>query len=184
MWLLRDPLELTDYQLILPGPLAQLLMFFDGTRDLGQIQRAFELNFGEPIDLDIIQDIVAKLNEACLLDNERSQVSMAELIENYRALPNRPPALAGLGYPADPLELDAAFQAYGDGDDLNGWHPWQGRGIISPHIDYYRGGPVYSQVWRRAQEAVRQADLVIIFGTDHNGSPGRITLTQKAYTTP
>jgi len=184
MWLLRDPLELTDYQLVLPGPLAQLLMFFDGTRDLGQIQRAFELNFGEPIDLDIIQDIVAKLNEACLLDNERSQVSMAKLIENYRALPNRPPALAGLGYPVDPLELEAAFQAYGEGDDLNGWHPWQGRGIISPHIDYYRGGPVYSQVWRRAQEAVRQADLVIIFGTDHNGSPGRITLTQKAYTTP
>ncbi len=184
MWLLRDPLELTDYQLILPGPIAQLLTFFDGTRDLGQIQRAFETNFGEPIDLDIIQDIVAKLNEACLLDNERSQVGMAELIQSYRALPNRPPALAGLGYPADPLELDAVFQAYGDGDDLNGWHPWRGRGIISPHIDYYRGGPTYSRVWRRAQEAVLQADLVLIFGTDHNGSPGRITLTQKAYATP
>jgi AmmeMemoRadiSam system protein B len=154
------------------------------TRDLGQIQRAFELNFGEQIDLDIIQDIVAKLNEACLLDNDRSQVGMAELIQSYRALPNRPPALAGLGYPADPLELDVVFQAYGDGDDLNGWNPWRGRGIISPHIDYSRGGPIYSRVWRRAQEAVLQADLVLIFGTDHNGSPGRITLTQKAYATP
>ena len=102
----------------------------------------------------------------------------------YRAQPHRPAALAGLGYPADPRELDAAFQAYGDDDDLNGWHPWQGRGIISPHIDYQRGGPVYSQVWRRAQEAVRQADLVLIFGTDHNGGPGQITLTQKAYATP
>jgi len=184
MWLLRDPLELTDYQLILPGALAQLLMFFDGTRDLQQIQRAYQMNFGEPVDIDIIQDIVTKLDEACLLDNERSLACRTKLIQSYRALPNRPPSLAGLGYPADPHELDTVFQAYGDGDNLNGWQPWQGRGIISPHIDYFRGGPVYSQVWRRTQEAVRRADLVIIFGTDHNGSPGQITLTQKAYATP
>lgn len=184
MWLLGDPLELSDHQIIFTPDLAKILIFFDGSRDLDQIKRSFEHEFGEPLDYQIIQDVVAKLDEACLLDNERSQAIIEEKIQAYHAMPNRPASLAGLGYPADPIELNAALKAYSDGDDLNGWRPWRGRGIISPHIDYFRGGPVYSKIWLRAQEAVREADLVIIFGTDHNGSPGQITLTQKAYVTP
>ena len=35
-----------------------------------------------------------------------------------------------------------------------------------------------------AAKAVRAADLVIIFGTDHAGSTGRITLTRQSYATP
>jgi len=57
-------------------------------------------------------------------------------------------------------------------------------GLISPHIDYQRGGPVYAGVWERAAGAVQAADLVIIFGTDHAGSPGRLTLTRQNYATP
>jgi len=57
-------------------------------------------------------------------------------------------------------------------------------GLVSPHIDYERGGPVYAQVWGQAADAVRAADLVIIFGTDHAGSAGRITLTRQHYATP
>jgi AmmeMemoRadiSam system protein B len=58
------------------------------------------------------------------------------------------------------------------------------RGLISPHIDYQRGGPVYAEVWRAAAEAARQAELVIVLGTDHQGSPGRITATRQSYATP
>lgn len=184
MWLLRDPLELTDYQLILSPALAQLLVFFDGERDLTGIQAAFKTHFGAQIDMKVIKDTVAQLDEACLLENERYQTVLSEHLEAYRALPNRPPSLAGTGYPADPKELMMAFQKYGEGDELDGWQPWQGRGIISPHIDYYRGGPVYAKTWRRAEAAVREADLVLIFGTDHSGSAGRITLTEKPYATP
>ncbi|MBI2940388.1 MAG: AmmeMemoRadiSam system protein B, partial [Chloroflexi bacterium] len=58
------------------------------------------------------------------------------------------------------------------------------RGVISPHIDYHRGGPIYYRVWQRAANAVRAADLVIVFGTDHLGSPGQVTLTRQHYATP
>jgi AmmeMemoRadiSam system protein B len=57
-------------------------------------------------------------------------------------------------------------------------------GLVSPHIDYQRGGRVYAGVWERAAAAVRDADLVIILGTDHAGSAGRITLTRQHYATP
>jgi len=48
-------------------------------------------------------------------------------------------------------------------------------GVISPHIDYQRGGPVYAAVWQRAAGAIRGAELVIVFGTDHSGGPGKLT---------
>jgi AmmeMemoRadiSam system protein B len=57
-------------------------------------------------------------------------------------------------------------------------------GLVSPHIDYQRGGRVYAGVWERAAAAVRDADLVIILGTDHAGGAGRITLTRQHYATP
>jgi AmmeMemoRadiSam system protein B len=103
---------------------------------------------------------------------------------DYRAQPHRPPALADLSYPGKVAELTHLFESYGRGDRLNGWEPWRGRGMVSPHIDYQRGGAVYSQVWRRAETAVLEADLVIILGTDHNGGLGTFTLSRVPYATP
>ena len=149
-----------------------------------EIQALFEEQLGLPIEMETISNTLARLDQALLLDNARSQVALQEQLDAYRRQPSRPASLAGKGYPADPAELDEAFREYGLADDLDGWQPWRGRGIISPHIDYFRGGPVYAQVWRRAEAAVREAELVLIFGTDHNGSPGSITLTHQPYATP
>jgi AmmeMemoRadiSam system protein B len=184
MWLLRDPLELTDQQLILSPALAQMLTLVDGIRGPSEIQRTFRQQFGATIDLKIVEDTLNRLDDAFLLDNDRFRQAIHDQLQDYQAQSFRPPSLAGGGYPADPLELDQVFIAYGEGDNLNGWMPWLGRGIISPHIDYIRGGPVYAQVWRRAAAAVKQAELVLIFGTDHNGSPGSITLTRQPYASP
>jgi AmmeMemoRadiSam system protein B len=184
MWLARDPMGLTDQQLLLSAALAQMVLFCDGHHSPDEIRALFERQVGMPIERKTIDDTLAQLDEALLLDNERSRAALRIRLDAYRNQPYRPPTLAGNGYPADSIELDEAFREYGRGDDLNGWQPWRGRGVISPHIDYYRGGPVYAQVWQRAEAAVREADLVLIFGTDHNGSPGSITLTRKPYGTP
>lgn len=184
MWLLRDPLELTDYQLILPPALAQMLAYCDGTRDPGDLQAAVSVQFGLQIDLESIQEILRQLGEACLLENDWSKQAISTLLKSYREQPYRQPAMADLSYPSDPVELSKLFADYAQHDTLYGWLPWHGRGIISPHIDYNRGGSVYAQVWRRAEAAVKEAELILIFGTDHMGSNGSITLTQKSYATP
>jgi len=184
MWLARDPLGLSAEQLLLSPALAQMLVYCDGRHTPAEIKALFERQVGLEIDLATIKDTLARLDEALLLDNGRSQAALRQRLEDYRRQPYRPPSLAGLGYPDDPAELKAKFREYGQGDVLNGWPAWHGRGIISPHIDYFRGGPVYARVWRRAEAAVREAELVLIFGTDHNGSPGSITLTRLPYATP
>jgi MEMO1 family protein len=56
-------------------------------------------------------------------------------------------------------------------------------GLLSPHIDYPRGGSVYAQVWHQAAEAVSAAELVILLGTDHYGDDP-FTLTRQDYATP
>jgi AmmeMemoRadiSam system protein B len=184
MWLARDPLSLTGQQLLLSPALAQMLIYCDGQHTREEIQVLFEQHVGLPIELETIDDTLNRFDEALFLDNERSQAALREQLDAFRSQPFRQPALAGQGYPTDPVELDETFREYGQGDELENWQPWHGRGIISPHIDYLRGGPVYAQVWRRAEAAVREADLVLIFGTDHNGSPGSITLTRLPYATP
>jgi AmmeMemoRadiSam system protein B len=56
--------------------------------------------------------------------------------------------------------------------------------VVSPHIDFMRGGLTYARVWKRAAEAARAAELAIILGTDHFGRSGSITLTHQPYATP
>lgn len=184
MWYLRDPLELTPYQIIVPQGLAPLLMFCDGQHTPLEIHAAFCQHVGEQVPFEVVEAALAELDKACLLENENARRAALARLAEYHAQPHRPPALADLSYPGDPAMLSAQLEAYGRDDYLDGWGAWRGRGIISPHIDYQRGGPVYAKVWRRAATAVAEADLVLIFGTDHSGGAGTITLTRQAYATP
>lgn len=184
MWYLRDPLELTSEQLVMPPTLAQLLLFCDGSRTPQEIHADFCQHIGQSLDFAITEQALAQLDAACLFDNERARQALAQQKADFRSQPNRPPALADLSYPANPRQLTMLLDEYGDDDNLNGWQPWRGRAIISPHIDYQRGGKVYSKVWQRARTAVLEADLVIILGTDHNGGAGTFTLTRQPYATP
>ncbi len=184
MWYLHDPLELSSEQLVMPPALAQLLLFCDGSRTPKQIHADFCHHIGQQVDFTITEQALAQLDAAYLFDNDRARQALAQQEEAFRNLPHRPAALADLSYPANPRQLTMMLDDYGTDDDLNGWQPWRGRAIISPHIDYQRGGKVYSKVWQRAKTAVLEADLILIFGTDHKGGPGTFTLTRQPYATP
>lgn len=184
MWYLQDPQQLADFQVLLPPILAQMLLFIDGTRDAHEIHDAFCQHLGLELPFDLVEKELARLDEAYLLDNDRSRKQTEIVRQAYRAEPFRPPALAKVNYPETPRRLSAMLTDYGRDDNLNGWQPWHGRGLISPHIDYQRGGPVYAKVWQRAKQAVLDADLVLVFGTDHKGGLGTFTLTRQHYATP
>jgi AmmeMemoRadiSam system protein B len=181
-WLVCDPVGLSERQLIMPASLAPLVNFLNGKRTLPQIHQAFQNYIQVSVDIQIIKDALHALDEACLLDNDRAQQAKADVLAQFRSQPHRPPALADLSYPADVSELNQYFAEFAP-DDCHPDRLWRGRGIVSPHIDYQRGGDVYAKVWRRAAAAVQEADLILIFGTDHNGG-GLFTLTKQAYATP
>jgi len=104
----------------------------------------------------------------------------------YRKPPFRAAILAGKSYPADPEQLAALFTRFEADllpDERASESDAEVRGAVCPHIDYRRGGRVYAGLWRRAAEAARQAELIVVLGTDHNSS-NLLTLTRQNYATP
>ena len=180
--MLHDPLRLSGKVLFFPQALAPMLAFCDGTRTLDELRASLMVRAGISLPLSDLERILSQLDEAYLLENERSAGAMREAREAYRSAPFRPATLAGRGYPAEPEALREFLDGY-----LQGFPAGTNtaiRGLVSPHIDFERGGPVYAQVWSQAAAAIRQAEVVVILGTDHNGDYGRITLTQQSYATP
>lgn len=186
VFLMQDSLRLTEAAIVLPQALGPLVLLCDGSKTLSEIQTALEVHYDLRLTADLLQNLVNQFDEALLLESETFERANQRAIADYRAAPYRQPLSAGYSYPADPEALRQTLQGYLD--QVNGsvvkTSPTY-RGLISPHIDYGRGGPVYAQVWASMAEAVRQAELVIILGTDHNGgAPASLTLTCQDYATP
>ncbi len=184
-FVLRDTLGLAD-GVVVPEALGPLLALCDGTRQVGEIATGFQLRTGFPLSEARVGELIESLAEALVFEDERFDAAYHEAKMAYRNAPHRPPALAGKVYPEDPDELALAFGEYcrsAGGPDPDAGAATVG-GIVSPHIDYQRGWRVYAEVWQRAASAIVEADIVIVFGTDHSGGPGKLTLTRQDYATP
>ena len=185
---LRDPLGLVDRAVAVPRGIAPLLELCDGTRDIAMLRTALELRTGLRVGPHYVERMVNELDEALLLENQRFSEVYKDTINSYRAAPYRLPTLAGTVYSADPELLGRNFQEYFGSvshelkDESDGIG--EVRGLVSPHIDYQRGAAVYAEVWQRAEEAVRETNLVIILGTNHNDCNKLFTLTRQNYFTP
>lgn len=187
VWLIRDPSEISTDQLLLPPVLARMTLYCDGLHDVPSIYSALESDIGGKLPAGILEQALNTLDEACMLENDRFKERQESIVADFRNAPFRPMALVGRNYHRDLEELENQFDLYSANDNLDErakWNAWSGRGIVSPHIDYQRGGEVYAQTWARSHQAVADADLVLMFATDHNGGLGSLTLTQKAYETP
>jgi AmmeMemoRadiSam system protein B len=186
MLLLRDPLNLSGTSIAIPRPLAPLLALMDGSRDAAGLEAALQVRAGVRLAPGLLDKLLSDLDVAYLLENERFVQAKAAALETYRQAPFRALTLDGDSFAPRSDLAGAQLQAYIDGlpQAEPVVEPRQIRGLVSPHIDYQRGGPVYAEVWRAAAQAAREAELVIILGTDHQGDLGTITLTQQSYATP
>ncbi|MCL0102322.1 AmmeMemoRadiSam system protein B, partial [Dehalococcoidia bacterium] len=185
--MLRDPMGLTDGQLMVPMLLGPLLGLCDGTRDIAELTSALALQTGLKLTVQQVEQVIDTLSQTYLLEDERYTEALTSVKTAYANAPHRQPALAGRVYPDDPGQLRQTISSYCDQEKPIPRSPDHGdqiQGLISPHIDYARGAPIYAQVWRQAASTIKEVDLVIIFGTDHNGGPGKLTLTTQNYATP
>ncbi len=181
----QDPLRLSDKTIVVPQPVAPLLGLLDGSRDLDEVRAAFLLRSSAYLTPSQIESLIDNLDQALLLDNRRFRHAVQELVDAYRSQPFRQPAFAGGAYEQDPDELLNALDGYcSQATTAAEEPPGAPVGLISPHIDYSRGWRTYADTWPRAKAAVEEAELVILFGTDHTGAPDSLTLTPQSYATP
>ncbi len=184
--MLRDPLQLTDQAVVIPEPLGMVLALCDGTRDSRALSAALGIRYGLRVEVGVMEQLVTAFDQALLLDNERFAQAQGQALNDYRQASFRPPYSAGRSYPADADELRHSLRSYLHGIDerVGEINASDVQGLVSPHIDYMRGGVTYAQVWKRAEEALQAADLVILLGTDHYGGDGAVSLTRQHYATP
>ena len=181
---LRDPLQLSEHAVVIPQQLASILPLLDGTRDPAGIRAALAVRTGQVLPDGFIERVVDQLDQAYLLDNANFQRAYRRALEAYRSAPHREPSSAGLSYPADPRALRRLLDGYLNGSQARTEAAAQARAVLSPHIDYQRGGGAYARTFAAAAQAVREAELVVVFATDHAASTSRLTLTRQHYATP
>lgn len=181
---LRDPTGIAPTSATVHRWVAVILGFCDGERDLNGIRAAFEVRTGQSLPLDQLRHLFEQLDDALFLESPRYYEQRDEILRAYRTAEFRPPALADRVYSSDPTRLASELDAHDRWTTSSAQPVNDVRGIVSPHIDYQRGGAIYAETWRRAEKSVNAADVVVIFGTDHSGSAGKLTLTRQSFATP
>lgn len=193
-FVLKDPLQLNEQSLLVPVQAAPYLQSMDGTNTVEEIIEV-ALGLGaQSIPIEALNDLLNRLDEMMLLANGAYIGEIRRRIEEYRGLPARNPALANVAYPGDSEDLRGyldgfAFPYMSAGDAPDGQTQVDLRtgglkAIISPHIDFERGGDSYGMIWEQVRGELQDVELFVVFGTDHNGDGPRLTLTNQDYQTP
>lgn len=102
----------------------------------------------------------------------------------------RPAAFAGRSYADNPAALRAQIDRYfthpgGSGAPRPDGTQDRGslRGVISPHIDFHRGGSVYTWAYKELVES-SEADVFVVLGVAHQRCTRRFVLTRNDFDTP
>jgi AmmeMemoRadiSam system protein B len=188
---LRDPAGYSDQVAVFPLPLLDLVSLFDGEHRVADIQEILRARHGEAPTAEQIGGLIGQLDEAGFLESPRFAARRQALEEAFRRSPVRPAVHAGGAYAAGAAELGAqidGFFVHPEGPGTPPRRPTASpapplRGLIAPHIDYHRGGPVYAWAYRELVERT-DADLFVILGTCHAGMADPFSLTRKPYDTP
>jgi AmmeMemoRadiSam system protein B len=185
---LRDPSGLTDAVATLPPAAVAVVQLCDGDSTRDEICAEFERRYGSPLPRETLDRLLDQLDQAYLLDSERFRLHSADIFGAFARSPTRPAHLAGKSYPADGALLAAELDRFFDGPRGPGRPEGASRplprALVAPHIDFARGGPAYAWAYKALAEAATLPELVVVFGTDHNGAEQPFTLTRKHYETP
>src|SRR5215470_5804020 len=185
---LRDPAGFTEQVAVLPLPLLDLVSLFDGEHSVARIEEIIRTRHGEGPTAEQIGNLVESLDEAGFLESERFKARREAIDEKFRQSPVRPAAHAGGAYAGEPAALAKQIDAFftdpeGPGKPAEAVGNGSLRGLIAPHIDFHRGGPVYGWAYRTLLEQ-SSADLFVVLGTCHAGMADPFSITLKPYDTP
>jgi hypothetical protein len=188
-FLLKDPRQLSDKSLLVPVPLGPYLQNVDGTNTVEEIIEAALALGAQPVPQELLDNLLSQLDEMLLLSNGRFGEEMQRRLDEYREAPSRKPALADRAYPGSTDDLRGYLDGFAfpymnveqpSGDLRSG----ELKAIITPHIDFERGGDSYGMIWEQVRGQLNDVELFVVFGTDHNGDGPRLTLTGQNYETP
>jgi AmmeMemoRadiSam system protein B len=183
----EDPLRVFTEPVLIPfDGYDRIIRHFDGKTPLAEVQAKIRRDSGSAIPFPELEDLVEQLDQAMVLDGP----TFAAYDSAYRRQPVRTAAFAGRAYAGTPHALRAQLARFFTHADGSG-PPQPGpvgpsdrlRGILSPHIDFERGGPVYTWSYKELVER-SGAGTFVILGVAHSPCRRRFALTRKDFATP
>lgn len=184
---LRDPNNISDKVMLLSQETIFIISLFDGINTIEDIQQKCEERFGERVPDEELKHLINQLDEALFLDSENFNNHKNKLVEDFNSSDVRPSNHAGLSYPLEVTELRGWFEKFfAEAEEKETHSKSNGklRGLISPHIDFTRGGHLYAKAYRELDRSC-EADTYIIFGTSHYADVDNpFILTRKSFETP
>jgi AmmeMemoRadiSam system protein B len=185
---LRDPESFAARPIFLNQVLMYIVARMDGTNTLRDIQADFYRATGEILPYEDLEALVRQLDEHCFLESESFRQLYQARVQEFRDARSRPAFHAGTAYPDEEAALQEQLSGFSESSESPGEHVLPAstaplRGLISPHIDFARGGPTYARAYGALAERPG-ARTFIIFGTCHTPMRQRFALTLKNYESP
>lgn len=187
---LRDPAWSQDRAALLSHGVVALISLFDGKRDRRELAAEFARRHGDLLDMELVDSVVAQLDEALLLDSPRYQLDLEARRVTFRDQELRPMTMGDACFPAAAPEAREELDGFYHLPEGPGRLPEPGAGpavtgVIAPHIDYERGAALYGQAYLKVAEGAADADLFVLLGTDHKGEvDAPFSLTALDFETP
>ena len=177
--------------LALDAGLAPILALMDGSHSVEQIAQIVRADDPEMSD-EWLASFLTELDENLLLDSPHFAAQRDARENSWHDSRVRPAAFAGRSYPREIAELNPFLadklaqgaarlpaRAY-DAADV--------RGIVTPHIDFHRGGHVETASYAPLIENVRATqkpfDTLVVFGIAHAGVRFPYCALDKDFATP
>ncbi len=191
--MVRDPLGLIEGVALLP-PDPMLLLFLemaDGKTSLGEMAQKLTMATGQITPEGLFESMAKQLDEALLLQTDRFVEALKAKQKEWQDSPTRPMKVFQMpegdrlkimkelgdefrrhkmGHNSPPEQLDLPKESV--------------IGILSPHIDYTRGGESYAWAYKALKECGTGAKKFIILATSHRPIEGYFAATRKDYATP
>ena len=186
--MLWDPTGLSSERLIIPLNYFFLVQHLDGEHSLERLGVLYLKKFGEFLQPDKIERLVADMDSKLFLEGDRCEAAKRAAVEAYRAQPVRRAAYAGRSYEADSdkliQQLDA-FERSDEGPEIRASDNKGKRikGLVAPHYDLRQAGPIYAWAYKELRDA-SAPDLYVVLGTAHAELSHGFTVTDKDFETP
>jgi AmmeMemoRadiSam system protein B len=183
---LTDPEKYATQAVSIPSDFLPLLAFLDGNYEIARVEQEISrTNKPENVKeiMDSFVNLINFLDYMGYLQSQRFNW-LKQDIDTYMNSTVRPAYCSGSSYAEKTSELEREMEEIFSAADKNSVKAGA-RMIIVPHIDFRIGRQAHT-AYAMGYHALRDKhpDLIVIFGTSHNGSSKRFILSEKHFETP